>query len=210
MLHADEDCRREAACRALLLSAHKEESHQQAAEKLIHDELNIICKIFNPLLSPEDSNRFRTDLGRLLHDGVKLWYHAQRSTVKIEASVKDNECWEWNVLGNLEEDPENESTAIVTSPGRNYWMIALFPRVFVVRDDDWSVVFPGVALWDSQTVAAEQELKECMMARRRAERGSTTGGLRRERRLSAALASPSMEQSSFLEQGISRAGRGNG
>jgi hypothetical protein len=37
------------------------------------------------------------------------------------------------------------------------FQIALFPRIIIARDDEWGLVFPGTALWESQTAVADRE-----------------------------------------------------
>lgn len=96
-------------------------------------------------------------------------------------------------------------------------MITLFPRVFVVHEDEWELVFPGVALWDWQISEAEQELRECLAARRvRPVRGlgSNAASSKRDRRKSdvnrvgSALSSPADQ--SFLDQQTLAGVGGNG
>lgn len=45
-------------------------------------------------------------------------------------------------------------------------MLALFPRIMIVREEVDEVVFGGIALWNWQAAAAAQELREDVEARR--------------------------------------------
>lgn len=222
MLHADEDSRKEAVCRALLLSASTEDENRQAAEKLVLDVANDVNRILSPLLNPSVIEPFSAELYRLVHDAMILWWRAQRSSMKIEASIEDVEGWKWDELSIFRNTGENtafDSLASATTI-RNSRMIPLFPRIVVVHEDEFRLVFPGVAVWDWQTLAAEQELREYIATRRsRALRGSGSngGGLRRDRRMSiadgygSAVRSPTNSTiPSFLDQGKLRGGRGDG
>ena len=50
-------------------------------------------------------------------------------------------------------------------------ILALFPRILIVRKDEDKTLFDGIGLWDWQTAAAEQELREDMEAKGRPKRG---------------------------------------
>lgn len=168
MLHADEDSRKEAVCRALLLSASTEDENRQAAEKLVLDVANDVNRILSPLLNPSVIEPFSAELYRLVHDAMILWWRAQRSSMKIEASIEDVEGWKWDELSIFRNTGENtafDSLASATTI-RNSRMIPLFPRIVVVHEDEFRLVFPGVAVWDWQTLAAEQELREYIATRR--------------------------------------------
>lgn len=103
MLHADEDSRTKAVCRALLLAANTEEDNREVAEKLVLDVKTDTSKILSPLLDPSMIERFGAELHRLVHDAMTLWWHAQRSIIKIEASIEDAEGWKWDDLSNITE-----------------------------------------------------------------------------------------------------------
>jgi hypothetical protein len=215
--HAEVDIKREAACRALVLSGYTEDDQRRAAEGLVRDVTNQVSSLLRCLLGPSLIDGFTTELEKLIHDSMTLWWPAQRSSLKIDTSVEDMDGEGWNDL--------NIFDSAVESPTSDRFQIALFPRVVIAQEGGLRLVFPGAALWESQTAAAEEEWKEHKEAIKAARRpttlrgqGSNGGDLRRERRLSlvdgyrGALRSPtSPTNTSFLDRRQSSGtGRGDG
>jgi hypothetical protein len=208
--HAETDINREAACRALVLSGYTEDHQTQAAETLVLDVANKVSNLLSCFLSPSVIDNFRSELKTLIHDAVTLWWLAQRSLQKIETSVEEEEGWEWNNL--------NIFDSAIERPASDQFLIALFPRVIIARADGWGLVFPGAALWEWQTAAAEREWQEHKAAIKAARRPTSLRGPgssgRRMSRVDGygnASGSPtSPTDASFLDRRKSGAGRGDG
>jgi hypothetical protein len=119
--------------------------------------------------------------------------------------VEDEEGWEWNSL--------NVFDSAVSRPESDQFQIALFPRVIIARDDEWGLVFPGAALWESQTAAADREWQKHKAAVVKAAKRPTPSGRRMSRvdGYGNAPESPtSPTNAPFLDRRKSEAGRGDG
>jgi hypothetical protein len=204
--HAETDFNREAACRALVLSGYEEDHQKRAAEEVVLEVTKKVSSLLGCFLSPGVTDSFRAELKTLIHDAMTLWWFAQRSQHKIETSVEDEEGWEWNSL--------NVFDSTVSRPESDQFQIALFPRVIIARDDEWGLVFPGAALWESQTAAADREWQKHKAAVKVVKRSTSFRGPglsgRRMSRVDAPGSPTSPTNASFLDRRKSEAGRGDG
>jgi hypothetical protein len=156
---AEEDCQKELMCRALLLSQWTEEGQREAEEGLRKEVIDTVTKGLGPWIDDNKMDAFRQELRDLLKGAMRLWRGAQNSTSKFDATVDDIRDPGWGILSDLNNgEPPADSHAKSA-------ILALFPRILIIREDEDEVLFAGIGLWDWQTAAAEQELREDMEAR---------------------------------------------
>ena len=171
---------KESITRALLLSTYEPEEVDAAVQQIV----DITSKDVFGLLSPLGGNEaFYKDVQVLFREAAAVWKEAQHSRKVVDARITDDfDDWKWS---HLEEFAVAEIKAQAVP--QRFDMLNLFPRISVPEDNH--VVNHGFVLWPDQNivVAAEQELRECMAARR-SKGGIVSGGsMRRERRPSARL-----------------------
>ena len=176
---AEVDCKREAMCRALMLSAYEDDEQSQAADSTIRDVYSTVSEILEPLIDCTKLDVFRTELRDLFGGAVALWRHAQYSTIKFDATVDGSyaEDSDWNTFlddSNSEEESAATQSQATLPPARTFVMLALFPRIIVVQEERDEVVFPGIALRDWQAAEAAQQLREDIDTRRVVNEAITT------------------------------------
>jgi hypothetical protein len=196
---AEEDCQKELMCRSLLLSQWTEEEQSEAEEGLRKEVINTVTKELGFWINDNKMHTFRQELQDLLTDAMRLWRGAQKSTTKFDATVDDIGEPGWGILNDLNNgEPPPDSD--VKSP-----ILALFPRILIVREVGDDVLFDGIGLRDWQITAAEQELREDMEARQPKRR--------KERKMSNndAPTSPiKLKSPAFLSRKRSATGGGSG
>ncbi|OQV09599.1 hypothetical protein CLAIMM_13706 [Cladophialophora immunda] len=198
---AEEDSRKELMCRALLLSPWTKKEQRDAEECLVKEATGAVAKSLGFWINDNTLDAFRRELLGLFKEAVELWRQTQNSSVKFEATVDDIDEPGWEVLSALSngEPPEDSQAKPAT--------VALFPRVLVIGKDEDVTLFDGIGLWDWQTAAAEQELKEDMEAKGRPRRGRR----KMSNATNGALMSPiKLKGASFLGRGKTDTDDGTG
>ncbi|MCJ1404993.1 hypothetical protein MMC11_008219 [Xylographa trunciseda] len=175
--------KKERLTRALLLSTYEPEDIDDAIKQAANSASENVRKILSSIGGNEE---FRKEIEKLFLDAAQVWKEAQHSTKMVEASMKDDDFHNWN-WGELEEFTSAHAETEPQPALQSIHMLTLFPRVYV--RDDKHIISSGFVLWDDAPIvfAAEQELRECILARKSTSgwNGNSSGGsMRRERRLS--------------------------
>jgi len=161
---AETDSTRESLSRALLLSISGEPDQDRAAARAISTVAREADDILGPLLTSGARETFCSELEQLTRDAMRLWRRAQRSIVRCEASLEETDIGKWRNLP-LPSRPHNSApsaAAAATDLSQDEVVLALFPSVFTVRENEWETIFSGIVLRSSQIAAAEREWKDNM------------------------------------------------
>ena len=172
------DAGKESVTRALLLSTYGPEEVDAAVEHAVDTTSKDVFELLNPI---GGDGAFYEEIETLFREAAAVWKEAQHSRQVVDVRITDdfNE-WQWSHL------EEFTVPGIKAQPGlQKFDMLNLFPRI-VVPEDEYVVNY-GFVLWSNQNIvfAAEQELRECMAARRSKGGIVSNGSMRRERRLPA-------------------------
>jgi hypothetical protein len=203
--HAEADCQKEAICRALLLSEWTRKEQHEAVEALLQEVTDTVTKRLSYLIDSNILDAFRGELRDLFEYAMRFWRDAQYSTSKFDATVDDIEESGWRILSDLNNGgpaPESQTKFVI---------LALFPRIFIVREEDDEVLFGGIGFWNWQTAAAAQKLRDDMEVR-----PLKRGVSRKERKMSnngsgSAPTSPTkLKGAPFLARGRTEGVNGSG
>lgn len=192
----DTDVTKERITRALVLSTYPAEAATAAMMKTA----KISSVQIENLLSPLGANdKFAKELEKIFLDAGEIWRGtAQHSIKMIEAFTEDDipdHPWATmdefnipttNITATATTTTTNSATDANQDAIQDSEMLNLFPCIYVPEDE--KTVFPGIALLYSQGIAsaAEQELSDCLVARRSRNSWNIGGSptTRRERRMS--------------------------
>jgi hypothetical protein len=212
--------RGEAIFRRRLLSAYKPEEEEYQVAKVVESTQAEVVGLLDPLLfSLNARENFRSELGKLLQEAVKLWRPVQRSAVR--GVVENDPEPDWSEYKEYDTAVGLTAEQAPNVPAQSDAIMSLFPQVSM----DDNVICPGYALWSSQnTVVAanieysQSNLRNSAYGRTGSIRGGTIrrGSDRRKHSLSSSstvggrtgdiptpLGSPSGNQS-FSEHARSR------
>lgn len=170
---------KERITRAILISTYPSESVKEAMQTAVERASAEIRRLLDPIGGANEE--FRSEIEKIFHQAANLWRGTQHSSKMIEVSMLEGDFGtEWP-LDKANLDPKiTETTSTPTAA--QFEMLALFPNIYIPEDDIY--IFPGYALYSDHkiVVAAEEENKKCVTARREsrnAQSRPTTGGGRR-------------------------------
>lgn len=204
---AELDSTKESLCRALLLSMFDDADRESAVAGARSTVAKEADDLLGPLLASEARGAFRSEFDVLTHEAAGLWYRAQHSTVRVEASLKDTDIGDWRDLDlplpSSEHSSPVASAAAATDLSQDEPIQAVFPSIFTVRGADWEAIFPGILLRNAQIAAAEREWKHDISQPGRGQ-SARSGQSKRNRRASGVSGYPGIVRSpthqSFLGQ----------
>jgi hypothetical protein len=144
------DSKKESFCRALLLSIDPEEQTKRASERVER----VIREILQHVLPIGQYESFKSGLELLVKQACDFWRIVQHATEKYEphfdlghyADVK------WQPL--RFDDGEKSPTK---APDADEELLVIFPRIYLIEDDEPEPATDGVVLMKSQSAAAAEE-----------------------------------------------------
>jgi hypothetical protein len=149
--------RGEAIFRLRLLSAYTPEEGELRRKEILESTLAEIVRLLNPLLfGPNSQESFRSELSRLLRNGMNLWAPVQRSATAAE--VDNDPVEDWSEHKDYETPMALTADQAFHVPAQSDPIMSLFPRVSIGSDD----ICKGYALWSTQAtvVAANVEYNQ--------------------------------------------------
>ena len=158
--------KKESFCRALLLAMFPDEQ-AQAAKDIVVRVASEMMSFVRDLLPTESSERFQSELEDITKKASDIWLDVQRTKERFEPNfelVQDQDP-EWQSIC-FEEDVGSMAGGVEQGPTRNAEsergevLLVVFPRLYVVEDDEPEPVASGVVLRRSQAAAAALELEK--------------------------------------------------
>lgn len=182
---AGSDSTKESLCRALLLSMFDDADREAAVAGAISTVAKEADDLLGPLLASEARGAFRSEFDVLTREAARLWYRAQHSTVRVEASLKDIDTENSRdlPLPSSEHNSLEAGAAATTDLSQDEPMQAVFPSIFTAREDGWEAIFPGILLRNARVAAAEREWRHDMSKLGRGQ-SARSGQSKRNRRAS--------------------------
>lgn len=177
--------RGEAIFRLRLLSAFTPDEEELRRREILESTLSDIVKLLDPLLfGPNAQEGFRSELGRLLRDGLNLWTPVQRSATAAE--VDNDPIEDWGEYKDYDTAMTLTTDQAVHVPAQSDPIMSLFPRVSIGSDS----ICRGCALWSTQNtvVAANVEYNQLSRASAHGRAGIIRRGTEKRR---PSLGSPS-------------------
>lgn len=152
--------RKESFCRGMMLSIFPMEQTAILSEQARQVVMDITWVTRN-LLSETRAESFRSALEQLVQDSCNTWLITQRLQDKFEPSFEltSFEHLEWQPL-RFEGEPKSKGMGAVSGQAVGHdELLIVFPRVYVVSDDEPDPVSEGVALKRSQVIEATVEVE---------------------------------------------------
>lgn len=147
---------REMLCRGLLVTMQKS-AQLEASEKRIDLVLRAAFNTVETLFGPNSAGDLVNKLRPIVQDITRSWWKIQRCKQRVETTVDLDliDDWEWDIFDLEHQRPIKLGKSDASDQVK---IVAIFPRVYSVMASEYDPLFPGIALVQSQTVAA---LKEC-------------------------------------------------
>jgi hypothetical protein len=148
--------RRESFCRALLLKMFPDEQADSAKERVKRVAADVIKEV-QDLLPPDNAERFKSELEQIAKSARDIWWGIQRTSERFEYSfelVHQDIDWEPLSFANGEQIPPSDGGS------RDEELLVVFPRLYVVEDDEPEAITPGIVLRRSQLAVAARELEK--------------------------------------------------
>lgn len=153
---AMKDSKRESFARAVLLSLFPEDQAKIAAkgvERVIREVLYSV----RDLLSEAQCDSFRSGLELVVQEAQHSWQRIQFAREKFEPlfTLKHFQDLEWEPL----KLDEGEKGSQIQGSYRDDALLVIFPRIYIVEDNEPDPITPGVVLMRSQSMAAAKEIE---------------------------------------------------
>lgn len=151
--------KRESLCRALLLKMFPSDQANAAKERIKRVSADVMQEV-QDLLSSDNGERFKSDLEQVAQSASEVWWDMQRVKERFEHSFELVPCQdiEWEPLS-LGEDADGDQGPTGDLRARDEELLVVFPRLYVVADDEPEAITPGTVLRRSQSAVAARELE---------------------------------------------------
>ncbi|KAI9873485.1 MAG: hypothetical protein M1830_000360 [Pleopsidium flavum] len=162
--------KKESFCRAVLLSMFSEDQARNAAKGIERVVREVPWCVRN-LLSDAQYDSFRLGLEHVVKQAYHAWQLIQSATEKFEPlfKLKHFEGIEWQMLSLDEDGAGAKEQSMVQTPEGDEALLVIFPRIYIIEDNEPEPITHGVALMKSQSIAAAAEIE------RRSPPSPTTG-----------------------------------
>ncbi|TVY36883.1 hypothetical protein LSUB1_G006895 [Lachnellula subtilissima] len=157
---ATTDSKKESFCRAVLLSVFPEDQAKNAV-KAIERVVRDVPYCIRELLSEAQYDSFKVGLKDVVQQAYYAWQLIQSANEKFEPlfKLKHFEDIEWQPLRfETSSTGDNEETTLRT-PGGDDALLVIFPRLYIIEDNEPEPVTQGVVLMRSQSTAAAREIE---------------------------------------------------
>ncbi|RDL40630.1 uncharacterized protein BP5553_00609 [Venustampulla echinocandica] len=152
------DSKKESFCRSVLMSMAPKDQERNASKSL-DDVVQVVSSCVRHLLADAQYERFRSDLKQVVRRAFQAWELIRHATEKLEPLfvLRHFEDIEWQTLRFA--GPGTSSTD-QTSAADDEALLVIFPRIYVIEDDEPDPITPGVVLRKSQAAAAAEEIEK--------------------------------------------------
>jgi len=152
--------KRESFCRALLGKMLPDEQADAAKERAKRVAAHVMLEV-QELLPPDDAEKFKSGLERVAQYASDVWQDIQRAKERFEYNFElvSYQDIDWQPLS-LEEDANGEQAPTSDEGGKDLELLVVFPRLYIVEDDEPDPITPGIVLMRSQSLAAARELEK--------------------------------------------------
>lgn len=152
--------KKESFCRASLLSIFPEDQARNAAEA-VERVIREVSWSIRKLISDAQFDRFKLDLEKVVHQARDTWQLIQCTREKFEAyfELRHYDEIEWQPLRFDDRIAVAGKKNTLRASERDDALLVIFPRIYVVADDEPDPVTSGVVLTKSQSAAAAEEIE---------------------------------------------------
>lgn len=173
---AEADACKESFLRGMLASL-PEENEMTIIKKRVKAVVVEVSGHARHLLGRGQAESLRSELESIVDKAAQVWKSIQRKESRFEtdADTRYDTQWQWRAVefSSYENDALTLRDVPATSYAQNDAEIVLFPRVYIVKEEIDTPVFPGVVLQSSQMVRAREELDRTRKTSRLFERVSS-------------------------------------
>ena len=152
--------KKESFCRAFLLSTFPEDQARNAAEAVERVVREVSWSV-RKLISDAQFDRFRLDLEKVVHQAHNTWQLVQCTREKFEAyfELRHYDEIEWQPLSFDDRIAVAGKKNTPRASERDDILLVIFPRIYVIADNEPDPVTSGVVLMKSQSAAAAEEIE---------------------------------------------------
>ena len=152
--------KKESFCRAVLISMFPEDQAinvVKAVERVVRDVSWSVRK----LISDVQYDRFKLGLENVVHQAHETWQLVQCTREKFEPyfELRHYDDIEWQSLKFDERIAVTEKKNTPRASERDDVLLVIFPRIYLVADNEPDPVTSGVVLMKSQSAAAVEEIE---------------------------------------------------
>lgn len=152
---------KEAFYRSVLLSINQGEDSTVIQGKKTFVIAEVVSSI-RDLVSRDRLDAFQHDLNDIIDRTTQSWQHVQTKKPRYDATtdIRDGTHWQKYCDVSVGSPDSQTSRHRIDDDVTDEPILCVFPRVFVVGEEDNLLVFPGVIMTESQTTIAQEEMKK--------------------------------------------------